>query len=79
MELIIYVSVKCGRVKTFQSLLSKLKDANDILVFCYSSAASLLFPTGYMHSVRHCLMISLKQKNIDTVMIAFNHKIQSIQ
>lgn len=49
-----------------------------VFLYCYSSAASLHFPPGYMHSVTHCLMVSLKQKNIDTVMITFNHKLQSI-
>lgn len=50
-----------------------------VFLCCYSSAASLHFPPGYMHSMTHCLMVSLKQKNIDTVMIIFNHKLQSIQ
>lgn len=50
-----------------------------VLLCCCSSAASLHFPPGYTHSMTHCLMVSLKQKNIGTVMIAFNHKLQSIQ
>lgn len=50
-----------------------------VFLYCYSSAASLHFPPGYLHSMTHCLMVSLKQKNIDTVMIAFNHKLQSMQ
>lgn len=50
-----------------------------VFLCCFSSAASLHFPPGYMHSMTHCLMVSLKQKNIDTVMIIFNHKLQSIQ
>lgn len=50
-----------------------------VFLYCYSSAASLHFPPGYLHSMTHCLMVSLKQKNTHTVMIAFNHKLQSIQ
>lgn len=50
-----------------------------VFLYCYSSAASLHFPPGYLHSMTHCLMVSLKHKNIDRVMIAFNHELQSIQ
>lgn len=46
-----------------------------VFLYRYSSAASLHFPPGYMHSMTHCLMVSLKQKNTDTVMITFNHKL----